>query len=109
MDIIKYQEQADATAIYPRRGSNIEYAALGLAGEAGEIANQVKKIGRDEHGVLTEERRQELIDELGDALWYIVALAHELKVSLAEVARRNIAKLASRAVRGVLSGSGGDR
>lgn len=106
MDFSEYGQAAAETAIYPSRGANIEYPALGLAGEAGEIANQVKKIGRDDDYEITEERRQALIDELGDVLWYAAAMAHELDVSLADVARFNVDKLAGRVERGTLTGSG---
>lgn len=96
MNFEDYQSAASKTALYPRRMSNVEYPTLGLAGEAGEVANIVKKIQRDHEGVLTEETRAKLKDELGDVLWYISACADELGLTLAEIADFNIQKLAKR-------------
>jgi NTP pyrophosphatase (non-canonical NTP hydrolase) len=96
MNFEEYQTEASATALYPRRLSNIEYPTLGLAGEAGEVANIVKKIQRDHGGVLNEEIRAKLKDELGDVLWYISACADELGLSLDEIAAFNVNKLAKR-------------
>src|SRR5436190_17921105 len=92
----EYQENARATAHYPRRMSNLEYPTLGLAGEAGEVANIVKKIQRDHGGVITDEVRGKLKDELGDVLWYISACADELGLTLKEIAEFNVNKLAKR-------------
>ncbi|MBX7061090.1 MAG: nucleoside triphosphate pyrophosphohydrolase family protein [Pyrinomonadaceae bacterium] len=96
MNFEDYQSAASKTALYPRRMSNVEYPTLGLAGEAGEVANIVKKIQRDHDGVLTDETRAKLKDELGDVLWYISACADELGLTLAEIAEFNIQKLAKR-------------
>lgn len=91
-----YQLAAAATALYPRRFANLEYPTLGLAGEAGEVANIVKKIQRDNDGVITEEVRAKLKDELGDVLWYISACSDELGLTLSDVAAYNVDKLARR-------------
>jgi NTP pyrophosphatase (non-canonical NTP hydrolase) len=96
MNFEEYQIEARATALYPRRMSNLEYPTLGLAGEAGEVANIVKKIQRDHGGVINDEIRAKLKDELGDVLWYISACADELGLTLAEVAEFNVQKLAKR-------------
>jgi len=96
MNFEDYQSAAGTTALYPRRLDNLEYPTLGLAGEAGEVANIVKKIQRDDQGVLTDEKREKLKDELGDVLWYISACADELGLTLAEIAEFNVAKLARR-------------
>jgi NTP pyrophosphatase (non-canonical NTP hydrolase) len=96
MNFEDYQSAAGTTALYPRRFQNLEYPTLGLAGEAGEVANIVKKIQRDDQGVLTDEKREKLKDELGDVLWYISACADELGLTLAEIAEFNVAKLARR-------------
>ena len=90
MDLRDYQTRSRRTAAYPDVGANIVYPTLGLAGEAGEVAEKIKKLIRDDGGVLGDERREALGAELGDVLWYV-------------------AKLASRQQRGVLSGSGDDR
>ena len=96
MNFEEYQSEASKTALYPRRLNNIEYATLGLAGEAGEVANIVKKIQRDHGGVINDEIRGKLQDELGDVLWYISACADELGLTLAEIANYNVNKLAQR-------------
>ena len=92
----EYQQQASETALYPKRLENLEYPTLGLAGEAGEVANIVKKIQRDFGGKLTDEIRAKLKDELGDVLWYISACADELGLTLEQIAEFNIEKLAKR-------------
>lgn len=96
MDFSEYQKLAGKTALYPRRLENLEYPTLGLTGEAGEVANVVKKIQRDNEGVLTDEVRAKLKDELGDVLWYISACADELDLTLNEIAEYNVGKLAKR-------------
>ena len=96
MNFEEYQSAASETALYPRRMSNLEYPTLGLAGEAGEVANIVKKIQRDNEGVLTDQVRDKLRDELGDVLWYISACADELGLTLDEIAAFNVDKLAKR-------------
>ena len=106
MNINEYQQQASETAIYKDK---LIYPTLGLAGEAGEIANKVKKILRDSSGNLQESVREDLICELGDVLWYVAALATDLKTELSEVANKNIEKLNSRKNRGTIGGSGDNR
>jgi len=96
MNFEEYQAEAKQTALYPRRLQNLEYPTLGLAGEAGEVANIVKKIQRDFGGEITEETRQKLKDELGDVLWYISACADELGLTLTEIAEFNVEKLSKR-------------
>src|SRR5688500_8546813 len=96
MNFDEYQAAAGRTALYPNVRNNLEYPTLGLAGEAGEVANIVKKIQRDDGGAITESTRQKLKDELGDVLWYISACAMELGLSLAEIAEFNVEKLAKR-------------
>lgn len=103
-----YQTTARTTAIYPNLGSNYIYPTLGLVGEAGEVAEKVKKILRGGEE-MTDDQRQELIKELGDVLWYIANLATEFNISLDDLADRNIQKLLSRKDRGVLHGSGDNR
>ena len=96
MKFEEYQEAAKQTALYPNRLKNLEYPTLGLAGEAGEVANIVKKIQRDHAGVINEEIRGKLKDELGDVLWYISACADELGLTLTQIAEYNVEKLAKR-------------
>jgi NTP pyrophosphatase (non-canonical NTP hydrolase) len=104
-----YQARSRATAVYPGAGANLLYPTLGLCGEAGEVAEKVKKLVRDDAGVLTEERRTALSKELGDVLWYVAQLATEADLDLDDIAAANLEKLLSRRRRDVLQGSGDDR
>lgn len=108
MDLSEYQRQSRRTAEYPR-DAWLAYPALGLAGEAGEVAEHAKKAIRDDEGKVNEERKAAMSKELGDVLWYVAQLASELGLSLDEIAAQNLEKLFSRQARGVLSGSGDDR
>ncbi|MBE0408562.1 MAG: nucleoside triphosphate pyrophosphohydrolase family protein [Anaerolineales bacterium] len=108
-DFNDYQDLAMSTAVYPQRGSNLAYPALGLNGEAGEVAEKVKKILRDKGGVLDDETRLALKKELGDVLWYVAAMCSEAGLRMGEVAELNISKLRDRQGRDVLHGSGDDR
>jgi len=109
MLISEYQELSRRTATYPGAGDNIVYPTLGLAGEAGEVAEKVKKLMRDDGGVMSDERRAALAGELGDVLWYVAQVATEARLDLDEIAQGNLDKLLSRQRRGVLSGSGDSR
>ncbi|MBI3485782.1 nucleoside triphosphate pyrophosphohydrolase family protein [Candidatus Daviesbacteria bacterium] len=104
-----YQKKSRITALYPNKDNNFIYPTLGLTGEAGEVAEKIKKILRDDLGVITPEKKQEIEKELGDVLWYISQLATELKLSLEDVALKNLEKLLSRMKRKKLTGSGDNR
>ena len=108
MELSEYQRLSRRTAEYPREAW-LAYPALGLAGEAGEVAEHAKKAIRDDGGLVTDERRQAMAKELGDVLWYVAQIASELGLELEDVARQNLEKLSSRQQRGVLSGSGDER
>ena len=103
MNFNDYQKQAITTAIYPVDGC-IAYPALGLVSEAGEVAGKVKKRLRGDGVALTEIGK-----EIGDVLWYCAALAHDLGMTLDDIAQQNLDKLADRAARGVLRGNGDNR
>jgi len=109
MNFKEYQKKSRKTALYPRSSNNYLYPTLGLIGEAGEIANKVKKIIRDDGNEITEKKRKELEDELGDVLWYMAQLATEIGLSLDTIAEKNIEKLYSRMERGKLKGDGDKR
>lgn len=93
----------------PGIDSDIAYLTLGLNGEAGEVAEKIKKIIRDKGGVVTELEKADLISELGDVLWYTTMIAHALGYSLKNVAASNIYKCCDRKSRGVIHGNGDDR
>ena len=109
MDLNHYQTTALETAIYPNQGQNFTYPVLGLLGEAGEVADKLKKVIRDDDGVLTVSVRDAVAKELGDVLWYLAVLSYELDYDLNTIAQNNLDKLASRKARGVISGSGDNR
>ena len=104
-----YQDVAESTAVYPDKGDNLYYPALGLAGEAGEVCEKIKKIMRDQKGHFTEDNVEEISKELGDVLWYVAMLAVEFNIALSSVAEDNLAKLQDRMNRGVIKGSGDNR
>ena len=123
MELNKYQEMAVRTAIYPKKYSCL-YPALGLAGEAGETCEKVKKLIRDNEFeteifcscIIDEDipeawfdKREEIKKEIGDVLWYCAALARDFGLKLDDIAQANIDKLRSRAERNAIKGSGDNR
>ena len=109
MEFNEYQQKSRQTAVYPVIGQGFVYPALGLAGESGEVVEKVKKIFRDQQGIVGDEQRQAVAKELGDVLWYLAQLATELDLDLNQVAQDNLTKLLSRQQRGQLHGSGDER
>lgn len=109
MTFKQYQSKSRKTALYPNLGNNFIYPTLGLNGEAGEVAEKIKKVLRDENGVVSKEKREEIEKELGDVMWYIAQLASELNLSLENIAKKNLTKLLSRKKRGKIKGSGDNR
>jgi NTP pyrophosphatase (non-canonical NTP hydrolase) len=129
LDFDTYQKSAHGTAEYPPE-AGLFYAALGLAGEGGEVAallldllvaglhiakhtgevaNQVKKVARDDNSVLTAARKQAIIKELGGMFWYAAEIATRMGISLADVPAANLRQLYSRKERGTIKGDGDDR
>jgi NTP pyrophosphatase (non-canonical NTP hydrolase) len=108
-----YDAQAWPLAQYPFRNISPLYTILGLVGETGEIAEKFKKAWRNKgqywSADFTRQEKQALALEAGDALWYVMALAHELGYTLEEVAQMNLKKLLDRNERGVIKGEGDDR
>ena len=109
MTFDQFKYRAIQLAIYPNVGKNLPYAVLGLVGEAGEVANKVKKVLRDDAGVMTVERRDAIKAELGDVLWYCAAVAHEIEASLDNVAETSLSKLEKRVQTGTVMGDGDNR
>lgn len=123
-NINEYQEAASKTIAYDKEEMKrqldsgeiislkaLSYVTLGLNGEAGEVANKVKKliIGYGKNDIIPIEKIQEIRDELGDVMWYAAILAKELGVSLSSITNANIDKLRGRKERGTLIGSGDNR
>ena len=109
MDFKIYQRESRKTAAYPNLGSNYIYPTLGLVGEAGEVAEKVKKVIRDKKGIFDDKEKEGIKKELGDVLWYLSNLCIEFNFTLDEVAFQNLEKLKIRAEKGTISGSGDDR
>ena len=110
MTFDEYQKRALTTVISnPDDFKNTLHWVLGINGEAGEVAEKVKKIIRDKNGQVSPEDRKELAKEIGDVLWYLAVFAKDLGFSFDEVAMNNLEKLKSRKERGALQGSGDNR
>lgn len=111
MTFDEYEKEAMKTALVISDDfvKSFLYRTLGLVGEAGEVAEKVKKIIRDKNGELSPEDKQELVKEMGDVLWYLQALSNYLGVPLEEVAKGNLTKLQSRKSRDALHGAGDNR
>ena len=105
VDFNSYKRSAEGTAIYPNQ-HKIIYHALGMAGEAGEVANKVKKLIRDGPDNRPDTWREDIASEIGDVLWYCAALASDLNLSLGMIAAQNLIKLDKRKDKGTLGGSG---
>ena len=108
MQANEYQEWSAKTAIYPK-DEGLVYVALGLTGEAGEVANVVKKMIRDDNGFLLQEKHDKLTAELGDVMWYLARMCAELGTTLEDVMQQNHDKLEDRLARNVIKGSGDNR
>lgn len=113
MQFNDYQTQSRQYAAYPEAGDTFTYPALGLAGEAGEVADKIKKLMRNEGKLrpseVSLEAKAELMKELGDVLWYVSQLATEFGESLDTIAATNLDKLASRKARNVIASTGDNR
>lgn len=109
MTFNEYQAEALKTATFTPIGHASTYPAMGLAGEAGEVLDKIKKVWRDGNGEFTEDKVKAIVDEIGDVMWYCAVLAHTFNVNFEAVADTNIAKLKSRRARNVIHGSGDNR
>ena len=129
MQLDEYQQKAATTSLYPDEVRSLlvnvkhhdqeyailakllrlNYVAAGLAGEAGEFSNKIKKLIRDHSGYLGDEQIQELSEELGGVLWYTSQAAREIGRTLDSVAQQNLDILADRRARGRIKGSGDNR
>jgi NTP pyrophosphatase (non-canonical NTP hydrolase) len=107
MTMDEYQAAALRTAA--EKHNEIFHRTLGLVGEAGEVAEKIKKIVRDNDSDFSKLDRDMIKKEIGDVLWYVATLSDILGLKLEDVAQYNVAKLASRKSRGTLAGSGDDR
>lgn len=108
MTLNDYQKQALTTVI--NHDKHVFFDRMfGLVGEAGELADKVKKWIRDEAADMDKLDRKSMAAELGDVLWYVATIAESLGYSLDEIGQMNLTKLKDRQTRNVLSGSGDHR
>lgn len=112
MTLDEYQSQATDFAFY---NMTLMYPVLGLNGEAGEVAEKLKKLIRDNDLDFTQDditeqmdhrEKQALAYEMGDVLWYLANAANDIGYSLEEIAYMNLDKLDDRSRRNNLRGSG---
>lgn len=108
MELNEYQQEVHETA-YFQADYNANYLGLALCGEAGEIANKLKKLWRVGASEPTDEEAREIALEIGDVMWYCSELATTLGYTLDDVAAMNIDKIHSRIARGTLEGDGDNR
>lgn len=108
MTLNEYQQKALETANYPD-SHLIIYPALGMNGEAGEVAEKVKKVIRDKNMEFDDDTRHNIALEVGDVLWYCATMARDLGYTLDEIAEMNYYKLKSRQQRNMIGGSGDNR
>lgn len=110
MTLDEYQKQALVTALWSGDDmKDLAHWVLGITGEAGEVAEKVKKLIRDYDGQLDNEQKLELVKEMGDVMWYLAVLSKHLGYNLEAVGQLNIAKLRDRQVRNKIQGNGDNR
>lgn len=110
MNFNDYQQQAITTNLGKSdQLKELMQQVLGLGDEAGEVLAIFKKWIRDGDADISKLDTTNVAKELGDILWYIAVVAHDLNISLDSIAEANIEKLRSRKERGVLGGSGDNR
>ena len=111
MEFDEYQKLAARTGAYNSDSTDyiLMYLCMGIAGESGEVIEKIKKIFRNDKGVVSDEKREDLKKEIGDVLWYLSQLAKHLDLSFDDIAQTNIQKLADRAARGVIQSEGDNR
>lgn len=102
MDLNEYQRLAMRTKNRGDIGGipDLAVAGLGIAGEAGEVADEIKKVLG--HGKAMDTAK--LKKELGDVLWYCASVAEDIGTTLGEVAELNVAKLKARYPNGFSTG-----
>lgn len=109
MNLNEYQNLALRTASSKTKKNELFHLVLGLCGEAGEVAEKIKKVIRDKDSDFGQLDLDDLTKELGDVLWHIAVVGEYFDISLEDIGAKNIEKLASRLERGTLSGSGDNR
>lgn len=119
MDAKTYQKEAHTFAdytipiIYTNDGLAVNapyvYPAMGLSEEAGEATGKLAKVIRDNEGIIPDDKKELLVKELGDVMWFVAELCTLFNVSIEDVMQQNIDKLTSRRERNKIHGSGDER
>jgi NTP pyrophosphatase (non-canonical NTP hydrolase) len=109
MNLNEYQVLAKRTASPKDKKNELFHLVLGLCGEAGEVAEKIKKVIRDKDSDFSQLDLDDISNELGDVLWHIAILGDYFDIPLDDIGAKNIEKLASRLERGTISGSGDNR
>lgn len=111
MDFDKYEKLASRTGVFEGKVAEnpLMYLGLGVTSEAGEVADKIKKIMRNDQGIISPEKKEALKLELGDVLWYLSQISKNLSIPFSEVAQANIDKLWKRHQEGLIKGSGDNR
>jgi NTP pyrophosphatase (non-canonical NTP hydrolase) len=110
MTFDEYQQKAHTTSFNTAIGGDtLLYPVLGLVGEAGEVAEKIKKLYRDKGGKIDSESMNLIAKELGDVCWYVSEICTQMDISLNAVVELNLEKLYNRSIRDALHGSGDNR
>lgn len=111
MDFSEYQKKSRKHAFYPDQNSekSFKYLVFGITGEAGELAEHFKHALRDEGDKLSIERKEKIVKELADILWYLANICTELGVNFNEIPKIGLRKIKERLKRGTLKGEGDSR
>jgi NTP pyrophosphatase (non-canonical NTP hydrolase) len=105
----QYEKFMQTSKFYPQDKLPITYPALGLNGEAGEVAEKVKKCWRDNNGIFDDKIKHAILKELADTLWYIWACADDMGYTLEDVLQTGIKKVKERQETNTIHGSGDNR
>lgn len=105
----EYQSRTTQMAMVAEDDKRLPIYLLGLSGETGEVSEKFKKMFRDQGGHMSDAFKADVQKELGDVLWYVSSIAHELGLSLEDVAKANVEKIESRRARNVQHGNGDNR
>lgn len=107
----EYTNWTNKTVKYPNVAlkDSLTYCTLGLTGEAGEVAEKIKKWLRDTPATTATIDDVAVLKELGDVVYYVTRLAWHLGSDLQEVIDMNVGKLEDRVARGKIGGSGDTR
>ena len=104
-DPVRFYSQFVEDKVFTKGRERLVENTLGLVGESGEVAEKIKKLFRDK-GKFSDE---DVLKELGDVLFYVVALSNIFGGNLKKTMEMNMAKLDDREQRGKLKGSGDNR